>query len=83
LLQVVGGNMDRFTRFTLIFLSAQLFVMGLLISHLAYKLGYEQGRISVYDSFKDDGALGTCLVPDSMGGCPDMQPKKKGSYVRP
>jgi hypothetical protein len=60
--------MDKFTRFTLIFLSAQLFVMGLLVSHLAYKLGYEQGRASVY--LKEDGPEGTCLVPS---GCPDMQ----------
>ena len=38
--------MDNWTKGTLIFLSLQLFVMGLLVSHLAYKLGYERGQLA-------------------------------------
>lgn len=55
--------MDKFTKFTLIFLSAQLFVMGLLVSHLAYKLGYEQGRASITAYGQTDEGIGTCYVP--------------------
>lgn len=65
--------MDKFTKFTLIFLSAQLFVMGLLVSHLAYKLGYEQGRSSLYAFGQETGPEGTCYVPT---GCEETVTKK-------
>jgi len=65
--------MDKFTKFTLIFLSAQLFVMGLLVSHLAYKLGYEQGRASLYAFGQETGPEGTCYDP---AGCNETGPKK-------
>ena len=64
--------MDRFTKLTLLFLSAQLFVMGLLVSHLAYKLGLEQGKAAVYQSFAPSDDDGTCFYP---GGCRDIKPK--------
>ena len=60
--------MDKFTKFTLGFLSLQLFVMGLLVSHLCYKLGYEQGRSSVYRDWASDGTEGTNLVPPDYDG---------------
>ena len=46
--------MDKFTKITLLFLSFQLFLMSLLVSHLAYKLGYEQGRSSIYGEWAQD-----------------------------
>jgi len=55
--------MDKFTKLTLIFLSLQLFICSLIIAHLTYKLGYEQGRASVYTSFAEDGTEGTMYVP--------------------
>ena len=60
--------MTNFTKLSILFLSAQLFIMGLIVSHLAYKLGYEQGRASVYRDYAETGSEGTCYVP---GGCQD------------
>jgi hypothetical protein len=69
--------MEKWARYTIAILSLQLFVSGLIIAHLSYKLGYEQGRASVYRSYMEDGNNdGTCYVP---GGCEhDL-----GYYVTP
>jgi hypothetical protein len=52
-------NDNQWVRFTFVFLGLQLFVMGVMLSHLSYKLGYEKGRMAVYDSFAEDGTEGT------------------------
>jgi hypothetical protein len=66
--------MDKFTKFTLIFLSLQLFLCSLIIAHLSYKLGYEQGRASIYREWAQDGSEGKCYV---QGGCQDVPAKPK------
>ena len=58
--------MDKFTRWTIIILSLQLTGCSILISHLFYKLGYEQGRASVYNDMAQSASDGTCYVK---GGC--------------
>lgn len=69
-----ADNMDQFTKWTLIALSLQVAAMGVLVSHLSYKLGYEQGRASVYNSFADSPDVGTCYQP---GGCGDLPQTKR------
>lgn len=62
----VEARMNTFTKITIVFLSAQLFIMGLLVSQLAYKLGFEKGRVSVYQSFADSPDVGTPYVAKRM-----------------
>jgi hypothetical protein len=64
--------MDKTAKWTIIILSLQLTISGIVISHLCYRLGFENGKASVYDSFKPDVTDGTCLVPT---GCQDDVPK--------
>lgn len=68
--------MDKFTKWTIVILSLQLTACSIVISHLFYKLGYEQGRASVYQSFSDGPDVGTCY---QVGGCGDLpQTKRRG-----
>jgi hypothetical protein len=57
-------KVDNMAKWTIIILSIQVTIMGLTISHLCYKLGYEQGKASVYQSFAEDGTEGTHYVTD-------------------
>ena len=69
---IVEGKMDNHSKIVIAILSIQLTISGIVISHLCYKLGYEQGRASVYNSFAETGSEGTCYVP---GGCDDIKSK--------
>jgi hypothetical protein len=64
-----GEIMDKHTKLVIAILSIQLTISGIVISHLCFKLGYEQGRASVVSygqTDKDGNVIGTCYVP---GGC--------------
>ena len=53
----------------IVWLSLQLLVSGVVISKMAYDLGFERGKSSVWASFATDGTEGTCLAPT---GCKDI-----------
>jgi len=48
-------------------LSLQITIMGMVISHLCYKLGYEQGRASVYQECADAPDAGVTYLPKPKG----------------
>lgn len=60
--------MDNLSKWTIILLSIQVTVMGLTISHLCYKLGYEQGRASVYQECADAPDAGVTYLPKPKEG---------------
>lgn len=58
--------MDKFTKYTLVILSIELAGMGALVSHLSYKLGFEQGKLALMAEWDNGKGVGTCYIP---GGC--------------
>lgn len=67
--------MDKFTRAMVISLVIQVAVLSALVSHLSYKLGYEQGRASIYREFAEDGTEGTQLIKEKGGYYVDSKGK--------
>ncbi len=57
--------MSKFTQWTIVILSIQTAIMGIAISRLCYRLGYEQGKVAALTTFTEDN-IGTCFVK---GGC--------------
>lgn len=69
--------MDTFARASIIWLSLQLAIAGAIITDLSYKLGYEQGRASIYREWASDPSDGTCYAK---GGCDES--RKSQRYTR-
>lgn len=74
--------MDRYSRWVIIILSLQLTISGMVISHLCYKLGYEQGRASLINDRAGEGDVGTCYQTGGCGELPDNSKHvKHGHHV--
>jgi len=58
--------MDKHAKIVIAILSIQLTISGIVISHLCYKLGVEQGKLALMGEWDNGKGVGTCYVP---GGC--------------